>query len=375
VRILLISHAPLAAELGAAQVALNLAAALRDRGHDALAWSPAPVPAGRRSFRRRQTAAVERFAAAHGPFDVIETPVTSASAELARAGLLVVRSIQPELLYLRHDIAAAFRRRPAPRTLAHALAAVPAAAAATAAIVAGWSRARLILCQGSLELEWMRRRFPRWRSKLGLWAPAPSPGEQAALAAVREAREARREGAADSGVRFLWIGRWTSHKGTGRLRRFLAERAAAFPADTFTLAGCGPEAGRDLARGREADLLRSGRLRLLPEFPRSGLPALLAAHEAGLFTSEVEGWGLCLNEMLESGLPVYATEAGGAPDLRPFFPAAVRPFPPPAAARLAAAPCQPIGGYLERFRWPAVAAAWERQVLAAVSGSPIEMEW
>jgi glycosyltransferase involved in cell wall biosynthesis len=359
VRILLISHAPLTAELGAAQIALHLAAALRGRGHDATVWSPAPVPAGPswRSFRRRQRDAVERYVAEHGPFDVLDTPVTTATPALARAGLLVVRSIQPELRYLRHGLTESLRRRPGPRTLAHALAMVPV----TAGILAGWRRARLILCLGQGERSWMSRHFPRWRDKLGVYVSVPSDAERAALEEVRRQRPAVRPG---PGLRFLWIGRWTAHKGIRRLRRFLAGRLAAFPADTCTLAGCGPDAGRDLA-----DWVRAGRVRLLPRFPRAELPALLAAHDAGLFTSEAEGWGLSVLEMLESGLPVYATPEGAAADLPPFFPTALRPFPPPPEAVLPGFPAgEPLPGYEETCSWPAIAAEYERQVLAVRDG-------
>jgi glycosyltransferase involved in cell wall biosynthesis len=357
-RILLISHPPLTAELGAAQVALNLAAALRDRGHNALAWSPAPVADGFGSFRRRQAAAVARFVAEHGPFEVIDTPVTSASRALARRGHLVVRSTQPELLYLLHDHAGHLRRHPGPRAAYHAFATLPAAAG----LLAGWRRARLILCLGRLELGWMRRRFPFWRHKLGLWTNCPAPDERDLLTAVRRQRPTAPAG---PGSRFLWIGRWTAHKGTRRLLQFLHERLAAFPADTCTLAGCGPDPAGDLPD----EWLRAGRVRLVPSFTRAELPALLAGHDAGLFTSEVEGWGLSLNEMLESGLPVYATEAGGVPDLRPFFPGALRPFPPPPRALLEELPGEDLAanGYLATFTWPAVAAAWERQVLAAAT--------
>jgi glycosyltransferase involved in cell wall biosynthesis len=360
VRILLICHAPLAAELGASQIALGLAAGLRERGHDAVAWSPAPVPPGPpwQTFRRRQRDAVERYVAANGPFDVIDTPVTTATPALARAGLLVVRSIQPELRYLRHSLAESLRRRPGPRTLAHALAMIPV----TAGILAGWRRARLILCLGHGERAWMRRHFPRWQDKLGVYVPTLLDAEHAALKEVRRTRPSVLPG---PGVRFLWIGRWTAHKGIRRLQRFLAERFAAFPADTCTLAGCGPEAERDLA-----DWARAGRVRLLPSFPRSGLPALLAAHDAGLFTSEAEGWGLSINEMLESGLPVYATPEGAAADLPPFFPTALRPFPPPPEAVLPGFPeGEPADGYEEVFSWLAIAGEYERQVLAARDGT------
>jgi hypothetical protein len=144
----------------------------------------------------------------------------------------------------------------------------------------------------------------------------------------------------------------------GRLLRFLGERAARHPDDTFTLAGCGPGAERDLP----AHLLREGRVRLVPSFPRSDLPALLAAHDAGLFTSEVEGWGLSLNEMLEAGLTVYATPAGGVADLRPFWGGRLQPFPPPARP-VESLPEPDLGAYLSFFSWPEIARRYEEEVL------------
>ncbi|MFY9825864.1 MAG: glycosyltransferase family 4 protein [Thermoanaerobaculia bacterium] len=355
-RILIVSHAPLATELGAAQIALNLASALRDRGHDALAWSPEPLPpgAGRWNPWQAQRRALEGFVAGHGPFDVIDTPATTAGSGLGRRTTLVVRSIQPELLYLWQDM----RRPLSPRSMAHALIAAPR----VAAILAGWRRASLILCMGEIELSWMARRFPRWQGKLGSYVCAPSPAERPALIEVRRRRPA---GLESEGVRFLWIGRWAAHKGTGRLVRWIAERAAAAPRDTFTLAGCGSAAERDLP----PEWLRSGRVRLVPTFTRTELPALLADHDAGVFTSTVEGWGLSLNEMLESGMPVFASEAGGVTDLRPYFPESLRPFPPPATIEL------PVvredleaNGYLARFNWAAIAESYEEAVLASHAG-------
>jgi glycosyltransferase involved in cell wall biosynthesis len=357
-KILVVSHPPLVAELGASQVALHLAAGLCALGHDARAWSPSPLPPDTRWWNLwvRQRRIMERYAAEHGPFDVIDTPAISASARLARCGRLVVRSVQPELLYLLHGVRADLRHRavPSPRSLAHAALAVPQAAA----IVAGWRRAAAILCLGSRELAWMRRRFPAWTAKTGSYVNAPPPDEREGLAQVRRQRHAAHKDLR-TGVRFLWIGRWAAHKGTKRLLRFLARRLAACPADTVTVAGCGPAAEREIP----AEWLRAGRVRLLPSFPRAGLPDLLAVHDAGLFTSSVEGWGLTLNEMLESGLPVYATGAGAVDDLRPYFPSSLRPFPPP--ERLEPAPLEDLGanGYFERFDWGAIARDYARQVV------------
>jgi glycosyltransferase involved in cell wall biosynthesis len=357
-RILLVCHPPLAAESGAAQITINLAAALRARGHDAQAWSPEPALSrdapGRWWDRwQRQRRAIERFVAGQDRFDVIDLPSVSASPRLARAAFLVARSFQPDLRYfactLREQL-----RRPTLRLPFHAL----YDASVSAAILQGWRRAPVLLCLGSAERAWMRERFPRWAPRLRHYVVAPSATEREALAAVRE-----RRGPAGPGTRFLWIGRWVAHKGTGRLLRFLEERAASHPDDTFTLAGCGPGAERDVP----APLLREGRARLVPSFHRSELPALLAAHGAGLFTSEVEGWGLSLNEMLEAGLTVYATPAGGVADLQPFWGGRLQPFPPPARpVENLPEPDLPepgLGAYLSFFPWPEIARRYEEEVL------------
>lgn len=362
-KILVVSHPPLVAELGASQVALHLAAGLRALGHDAQAWSPSPLPSDTRwwNISARQREAMERYSEAHGPFDVIDTPAISASRRLARCGRLVVRSVQPELLYLWNGVWEDLRHRavPSPRALAHALLAVRRAAA----IVAGWRRASAIISLGHRELAWMRRRFPRWAAKTGVYFNAPPTAERQVFARVRREREVAARAPQDA-VRFLWIGRWAGHKGTGRLLDFIARRLAACPADSVTIAGCGPAAEREIP----AEWLRAGRVRLVPSFERGELPDLLASHDAGLFTSTIEGWGLNLNEMLESGLPVYATETGAVDDLRPFFPWSLRPFPPP--ERLEPAPLEDLeaNGYLHRFDWQEIARDWERQVVAILNG-------
>jgi glycosyltransferase involved in cell wall biosynthesis len=356
VRILIVSHPALDRESGAAQIALNLAAALRERGHDAVAWSPEPLPPDTRWWNvyQRQRRAIERFAAAGGPWDVIESPAVSATRRLARLGFLVVRDVQPELLYLRDALKRELRLR-SPRTLFHTFGGTLLAAA----LVAGWRRARLVLCLGSREREWMAAAFPRWEGKLRTYVTAPAEAEKGTLAEVRRRRSPI---PGEEGIRFLWIGRWTPHKGTAALRALIAARAGSN--ERFTLAGCGPGAERELP----AEWLRSGQVQVIPTFRRTALPDLLGRHDAGLFTSEVEGWGLCLNEMLESGLPVFATEAGGVDDLRPYFPHALRPFPPP--ERIALPPVVEdleVNGYQGRFNWAAIAHAWEEDVLAALA--------
>jgi glycosyltransferase involved in cell wall biosynthesis len=354
VRILLVSHPPLAAELGAAQLAVNLAAALAARGHSALAWSPEPLARPAWARWREQARAIEVFVDRHGPFDVVDLPAITVSPRLAAGARLVARSVQPELRYLGIHLRTELRR---PHRLPWSAAWT---ARAAAAVLRGWRRAPVILCLGSLERQWMRRRFPWLAPRLADYVVAPSAGDRQAFAAVRASRPPRPPGAA---TRFLWIGRWAAHKGTRALLRFAGERARAGGGDSFTLAGCGDQAARDVP----VELLRNGRVRIVPAFRRDELPGLLAEHDAGLFTSTVEGWGLCLNEMLEAGLTVYATPAGGVPDLAPFWGDRLRPFPPPVPGAGHAAgfgPGKPpdLAAYFDRFSWPAIAARYEATV-------------
>jgi hypothetical protein len=79
---------------------------------------------------------------------------------------------------------------------------------------------------------------------------------------------------------------------------------------------------------------------------------------------------MTLNEMLESGMPVYATEAGGVEDLRPFFPRSLQPFPPPPspepeAFEPAATSSEDLAasGYYERFGWSEIARRYEEEIL------------
>ena len=352
-RILLVSHPPLSPELGAAQVAVNLAQALSARGHAALAWSPEPLPPSLHRWTRwtGQARAIGRFVADHGPFDVIDSPPISIGARWARQARVVARSVQPELLYLASNL-----RAQLVRPSHHTPVAVIQSALAARAVVRGWRRAAVILSQGTLEYEWMRRRFPGLSPRLGRYVVAPSPGEQEALSTVRRSRRRRPSG---SGRRFLWIGRWSAQKGTRPLVRFIAERAGACPGDSFTLAGCGEAAARDVP----PRLLAEGRVRILPFFARGDLPGILAEHDAGLFTSVVEGWGLCLNEMLESGLEVYATPVGGVPDLAPLWGSMLRPFPPPLVEAGGGGGVEPdLEGYFARFSWPAIALHYEEAI-------------
>jgi len=320
-RVLIIALCPLKPEYGAAQLALNLAEALRPLGNEVTTWAPGMPPATLRwwhhmSWKRQE---LERFLEEQPAFDIIDAPPVAITRRVARSAAVVfARSVQPDLRYLKWDFfdaASRLTRRP--------LSACGAALYClylTIAVIIGWHRAAVILCLGSHEEAWMRRRFPWLRDRLGCYFAAASPSEMIRLQQIGAGRTPPH----DLSTRFLWIGRWAAHKGTGRLVRFICERARTHPADRFTIAGCG--------RGAEGDvptaLLATGQVRLIPTFTREELYQLLDDHDAGLFTSNAEGWGLTLNEMLESGMPVFATKEGGVADLERVFPHRLRRFPP-----------------------------------------------
>ncbi|MEP7013322.1 MAG: glycosyltransferase family 4 protein [Acidobacteriota bacterium] len=360
-RLLLVSHPPLRPEYGAAQLAIELAAALCARGHDASAWSPEPLPPGGHwgGHYKAQRRAIERHLAATGPFDAIDLPALSVSRRVAAASFVVARSIQPDLLYLAASLRSGFSRRPLSPNLA--IEAVRATRLA-AAFRAGAHRADLVLCLGSVEREWMARRFPRLAPKLVSYVAALGSEDRSALAEVRAHRSIRNP---ESGIRYLWLGRWVAHKGPRLLLDWSAGLAANDRRDTLTIAGCGEIALEDVAR----DLLAAGRLRIVERYGRAELPALLAAHDVGLFTSVAEGWGLSLHEMIESGMPIYATPVGGAPDLAAFLPRTIRPFPPPEriAAPDLAIDDLAASGYFEHFSWPRIAEDYERQLSERLS--------
>lgn len=106
---------------------------------------------------------------------------------------------------------------------------------------------------------------------------------------------------------------------------------------------------------------------VVPSFDRNQLCRLLSTHDVGLFTSRVEGWGLVLNEMLESGMTVFATNSGGVPDLKPFFKEALSPFPPKSNFVLAdLAFCSEMERYYNMFSWEAIAEEYMRNVSKSI---------
>jgi glycosyltransferase involved in cell wall biosynthesis len=351
-RILIVSESPLVQELGSPQINLSLAKALTVRGHEVRLWSPEALTERiqRPPSHAEKIEDLEHFAQDNGPFACIDTPPMTATPRLASHAPLVVRHSQPELLYWASALKAGLRRL-SPRLLS----AVVRGTQDAMRLRRSWERADIILCLGSYDLEWMRNRYPGWSEKFRRYFIALPATEREVFRALRRSRSGDLAGSPS----FLWIGRWTAHKGIDRLLGFLRQRLSSKSGDRFTIAGCGAIGASAIQRA----LPNCDQVTIVPTYTRAELPALLARHHFGLFTSDTEGWGLSLNEMLEAGLPVYATPVGGVADLRPYFPFSLRAFPPPLEARAGTLEDLDANGYYERFSWGEIGRAYDADVL------------
>jgi glycosyltransferase involved in cell wall biosynthesis len=354
-RILMVCICPVRPELGAAQVHINLARSLVDLGHSVRLWSPHPLSQSMHWTVEllEMRAKLRALLRSNEEFDIVDcppqlVPLTRGYRKRLRTRW-VARTVQPDLLYFWEELRRYCIENP--QDIAGMLSLTTWSAGVGALICTGWMMSDVVMCFGSVERAWMERMFPRLRAKLGSYDGAISDENRIELATVRRQRPLKNPGDA---VRYIWIGRWSAHKGISLLMRFLRERVDAGTKDTFTIAGCGPDGERALA-----PLVGSRQVCVVPAFTRAELPGLLAAHDAGLFTSSVEGWGLVLNEMIEAGIPVYATNAGGVADIRSVLGSFVDVFPPMAGTPLPQPPTEKtIEQYEKRFRWRSIAIGY-----------------
>ena len=119
-------------------------------------------------------------------------------------------------------------------------------------------------------------------------------------------------GALGDPVRLLYVGQLLDYKGIGDLIAALTHHLPRLnPARRveLTLAGSGPD---DFVRAmQEAGAASPFPIHWLGKVPYAELPALYRAHDAFLFPSRDESFGLTHLEAAASGLPVLATTAGG----------------------------------------------------------------
>jgi len=362
-RVLFLVWGSIEREQGASQIALSLCDALIAAGQKSevqgLGGSSgssrvlAPLSRGRR--------ASTTMALSAGALDAVDLPAQFVTPALARMTKVVARSVQPE-----HGYVTSMRSGQRKLAIWHVRRLVHRfhEQRVLKGIERGRRIAHRILCLGTAELEEVVRRQPDLKRKAAAYVAAPSEKERALLRLVAQARriQSRRTENAD----YLWIGRWAAHKGTHRVIRFVAEFLRTHPGASLTIAGAGDLADHPVVSW----LAREDRVRVVPRYNREELPCLLKEHDAGLFTSEIEGWGLSLQEMLESGLPVFATRTGAFQDLAPWFPSQLREFPPEEGALLPESESvEAFSRYAARFNWQQIAADYLRDVFG---GEPRE---
>lgn len=359
VRILIVTHAQLTPEFGAGQMAINLAEALHRQGNQVTLWSPPSLPKQTKWWQSTQVIRqkLDDFLENQASYDVLDSPaalITPKAKQLA--SVVVARSVQPDILYIFQS----FRDRAdklwteAFKLLFYYLYLCFQALL----VLQGWRRSKYILCLGSLELQWMKKWFPWWTHKLLYYVNALSELDQSNLSKI----SLKRNVLTTKGIRFLWIGRWAYHKGTNTLIKYIIKRAASNPEDTFTIAGCGPQAENQLP----ARLVQNGTIKIIPYFDRSQIFSLLESHDIGLFTSKVEGWGLVLNEMLEAGMPIFATQAGGVVDLEPYVRKGLNTFPPSQDIKNSSLEYAVFleNSYFEKFTWDKIAKKYREKIIA-----------
>lgn len=354
-KLILGSTVPLDTRLGAAQTCISLAESIRELGHDVKIFEP-PSRVDRYPWMfhlraRRQEFA--RFVRQHEPVDLIDSVSWMMSPALrSSASNLVVRSIQPDLAYLSYGASpgSSFSLRRLPVQL-HDW-------DVRRLIELGWRSASRILALGTAELSAMTASHPQLAPRLKTYFAAPSTEDRRLYRLVAAGRKSHRT--AIGQARILWIGRWARHKGTALLIEFLRTFLPGNPGTRVTLAGTGSAALPELDQA----WLKSGQIKVIARFERSELAGILAAHDAGIFTSGVEGWGLSIQEMLESGMPVYATRAGACQDLEGWFPNQLRVFPPRADEALPAQDTEAtFARYAEYFDWAAIAERYLRDAV------------
>jgi glycosyltransferase involved in cell wall biosynthesis len=105
-------------------------------------------------------------------------------------------------------------------------------------------------------------------------------------------------------VRFLFVGQLIPRKGVAEL----LEAFLRLPEGELYIAGAGP------LQPRVTRAVENGRVTYLGHVDRPALQRLYSESDVLVLPSRYEVWGLVINEALEHGLAVIATQAVGAVD-------------------------------------------------------------
>lgn len=313
-------HTPWSADLGASRAQMEVAAELRNRGHEVEKFSLEDafpdatsgrsrlrtILASNRSFARRAVAHVRRNG---GRFDVIEanqTDLPVSKAALGFDGLLVVRSLGSITTYEAFERRAA-RRWPQPRTWRDRIRSVltwPGRRRRTRDTERSLRHADLILVSNRDEEAELRERGPDFAAKVRrvhLGLPADRRRALAEHAAPAAERMARRTVA--------FVGAWSPRKGSMDWPELADRVLARVPDARFRLLGTGFDV--DTVRSCFSPAAAPA-VEVVPHFDHPRLPELLSDATIGAFPGYLEGFGLGSLEMLAAGLPTVGYEAPGS---------------------------------------------------------------
>lgn len=165
----------------------------------------------------------------------------------------------------------------------------------------------------------------------------PNAVDPARVARVPRVFARRRLGLAPDAPVLVHLGRFAAQKNLAGLVRAFAEVERRRPGAVLLLAGPAPSrrGTRALLRLRP-ELERRRALRILP--PPAHVGSLLSAADAYVSNSFFEGWSVAASEALWAGVPVVASECGGAWELVGEDGARGRVVPNPAGEPLAVGP-------------------------------------
>jgi glycosyltransferase involved in cell wall biosynthesis len=312
-KILMVLGIPAVRTLGAARIQVELAEALRARGHEVDFLTgpdvyPRPPQNGvegfLRAFPRASLPQLQRLARNYDVIDGLEGCVTASKATLDFEGVLVARSVGLRSVYERWRVDAE-RRTPA-------------------------MRGRRV---GRIPRK-LSRRYALWEAKQsrehadGFFVPNSAERDELVgdiganrvsmlpfglsddhRLALAEAAHNRHRSAE---LHVVFLGTWDARKGCYDFPLLVRAIRHELPEAQFTLLGTNASSERVMS---ELGVGSDAHVRVVPHFRPEELPLMLAPATVGVFPSYAEGLGFAVLEQLAAGIPVVAYDVPGPHDI------------------------------------------------------------